>query len=128
MVLLDTCTFLWLSSDPALLPEQTLGRIQASQKRYLSSITALEMSLKIRDGKISLPKPFPQWFHEIKLHLHLQEVQVSAAIAYLSGQLPTIHRDPFDRILIATAMINELTLLTPDRFIHQYPGLKHQWG
>lgn len=128
MMLLDTCTFLWLSSDPAVLPEQTLGRIQASQKRYLSSITALEISLKIRDGKLSLPKPFPNWLHEIKQHLHLEEVEVSAPIAHLSGQLPRIHRDPFDRILIATAMIKKLTLLTPDASIHQYPDLKYQWG
>jgi PIN domain nuclease of toxin-antitoxin system len=127
MILLDTCVLLWLSHDPTLLPQRVTDLIEASDKRYLSSISCLEIGLKVRDGQLQLPLPFDEWLFAIMDHLSLEAIEVNHSIAYLSTQLPLIHRDPFDRLLVATALLADLTLITPDGHIPQYPGIRTFW-
>ena len=57
----------------------------------------------------------------------ITELPVLFRITGNSGLLPPIHKDPFDRILIATALEHSLTLVTPDHFIPRYPNLKTLW-
>lgn len=57
----------------------------------------------------------------------MRELPLTGVIAARATLLPPIHKDPFDRLLIATAIEHQLTLLTPDQTIRQYPGLKTLW-
>lgn len=128
MLLLDTHALIWLATDLSQLPEKAKAAIRFhATELYVSAITSLEISLLIKCGKLRWgDDPFAFYQRAVRHH-GLTEVSVSAEIAWSSAQLPPIHRDPFDRILIATAQKHGMTILTKDRTIPAYPKVKAVW-
>lgn len=128
MYLLDTCSLLWLTMDPGGLSERAKALLAPREEElFVSAISAFEIGIKVQKGKLQLLLPTSGWFKEA-LQLHeLQEIAVKGEIAAISTELPLIHSDPFDRILIATAKLHNLTLLTPDPMIQKYPDVKWAW-
>ena len=128
MLLLDTCTLLWLAGDPSELSVPARRSIERNTGfLFVSSISALEIGIKARKGRLRLPQPIPEWFPRA-LALHgLSELPVTGEIAGRSTTLPALHRDPADRILIATAEIHGLRILTPDSLIGQYTEAQTLW-
>lgn len=121
-ILLDTCTFLWLiTDDMALSPSARNAFVAPDNEVYLSAVSVWEITVKHSLGKLPLPAS-PEHFIPNQRERHgitslpLEE----PAILYLS-KLPLLHRDPFDRMLVCQAIQHELTLLTPDPLITQYP-------
>jgi PIN domain nuclease of toxin-antitoxin system len=128
VILLDTCVLLWLAIDQTGLSEASrlILRSHAGQL-YVSPISAFEIGQKVAQGKLELQLSPGQWFPRA-LELHgLAETSFHSRIGLEAAALPDLHRDPFDRLLVATARIQNLTLLTPDPLIRQYPGLRTQW-
>lgn len=128
MLLLDTCSLLWLVGEQ--------GRFRAGARAemdrhagqlFVSAISAFEVGVKLRRGGLRLPLPLPAWWCEVLSFHELREVSVSGAIAARATQLPAIHADPCDRILIATALSRGWRLVTPDQKIAGYPGLSVLW-
>ena len=128
MILLDTCTLLWLAIEPDRLSSVAReGMTAAGEFVYVSAISAWEIAWKHRCRKLRLRlAPEDWWLRALGQHA-LLELPISAAIALRSASLPSLHRDPADRFLIATAQEHNLTLLTPDPAIQQYPQLKALW-
>jgi len=128
MILLDTCALLWLAIEPDRLSEAAReGLAAAGEFVWVSSISAWEIGWKHRCGKLELSlAPDAWWLRALEQHA-LKELPISAAIALRSATLPSLHRDPADRFLIATAQEHNLVLLTPDPAIQQYPGLRTRW-
>ena len=128
MILLDTCTLLWLAIEPKQLSSAARERIaSAGEFVYVSAISAWEIAWKHRCRKLRLKlAPEAWWTRALRQHV-LTELPISAAIALRSAALPILHRDPADRFLIATAQEHQLILLTPDPAIQQYPQLKTLW-
>ena len=128
MILLDTCALLWLAIEPDRLSSAARkGIAGAGEFVYVSAISAWEIAWKHRCRKLRLKlAPEAWWVRALEQHA-LTELQISAAIALRSASLPPLHRDPADRFLIATAQEHNLTLLTPDPAIQQYPQLKAHW-
>lgn len=128
MILLDTCTFLWIVSDPDKLSEEAKKMIaKHSESLFVAAISAFEIGVKVRRGHLQLPFEMGRWF-EASLQFHgIDEIPLNSEIAIRSTQLPLHHRDPCDRIIIATSQIHDLVLLTPDPLIHQYSGFKIVW-
>ena len=123
-LLLDTHIFLWFISGDKRLPEAMRDRIRdLDNEVYLSVVSLWETILKYQLGKLPLPQPPERYLptqrerHRI-LSLPLDEVSVSQL-----AHLPPIHRDPFDRMLICQAMAHELTIVTVDGVICEYPVL-----
>ncbi len=120
-LLLDTHSWLWMVGDSGRLAPSSreLLRDQANDL-YLSAASAWEIAIKYATGKLRLPQPpaglITQWMAEVRmgalpvLHVH----------ALRAGELPPHHRDPFDRLLIAQAQIEGLTVLTADRVFAKY--------
>ncbi len=127
MILLDTCTLLWLSTDLSELSKIARSRVNDPNSIYVSAISAFEIGQKVSRKSLILPKPIDEWFAEILEDRDFKPLPVTMAIAAQATLLPPIHRDPFDRMIIATAMQHDLTLLTPDPFIRKYPRLKTCW-
>jgi len=101
--------------------------VRNAGKLHLSSISAFEIGVKHRRKKLSLPLPPLDWV-KLALQLHgVTDLPMSWEIAALATTLPPIHSDPFDRIIIATAMHNDLPILTPDRSIKRYRAVKVHW-
>lgn len=127
MILLDTCTLLWLADRS--LPPPLMALLGAHDDAVLvSGISAWEVGVKYAAGKLPLPAPPEVWWPGVVAHHDLGEVPVESEIALLSTRLPPLHADPADRILVATAMHLGATLLTPDPRIAAYPGVNVRWA
>jgi PIN domain nuclease of toxin-antitoxin system len=128
MILLDTCVLLWLAGDPSSISAASAAKLRDSRQRvFVSAITAYEVGQKAARKRITIPMPVSQWFPAMLRHHQFQELPVSGAVAASATMLPPIHNDPFDRLLVATALEHNLTLLTPDPLIRQYPGVQSLW-
>jgi len=126
--LLDTHALLWFLQDSPRLPEAVAARIESSTAVNLVSIASVwEMAIKISLGKLHVPYSLngdlPSLLEEGGMALlpigceHLGEV----------SRLPFHHRDPFDRILIAQAKVEQLTLVSRDKAFDAY-GVSRFWG
>ncbi|GFO71581.1 hypothetical protein BJAS_P1196 [Bathymodiolus japonicus methanotrophic gill symbiont] len=83
---------------------------------FISSATVWELSIKQSLGRLEIPDNL---LEEIDLHRFTQ-LGINSQHAQLAGKLPNIHKDPFDRMLIAQAKIEKLTLVTRDKLVAQY--------
>ena len=120
--LLDTCTFIWLCSEPGRLSGSVVRLIQsADTSLLLSDVTVLEISLKWSAGKITLPDPPRHWIETQAAMWSLQFRAIGREDIYRAGELPEHHKDPFDRLLVAAAINANATILTPDEAVHRYP-------
>ncbi len=127
MILLDTCSFLWLARGT--LPQGVAARIRDQDNAlFISAISAFEIGVKSAKGRLLLPMPLSVWWATLVDHHALGVVAVEAEIAIAATQLPPIHADPADRILVATAMHLGATLLTPDPMIAAYPDVRVEWN
>jgi PIN domain nuclease of toxin-antitoxin system len=128
VVLLDTCTLLWLAAGGDSLSQVAREAIAAPGTRmFVSAITAFELGVKHRRGSLRLPLAPLAWY-ERALEFHdVEEIAVDGRIAARSTELPRLHADPCDRIIVATAQRDGLVVLTPDPLIRRYPKLQSLW-
>lgn len=128
MILLDTCTLLWLTLDQTGLSERAkLCLEQHAGQLHVSALSAFEVGQKAASGKLKLKLKPAVWFPKA-CELHgLEVIPLSAAAALAAAALPPFHKDPFDRLLIAVALTQGFAILTPDEKIRQYPELKVVW-
>jgi len=119
--LLDTHIFLWwILEDPKL--SRFAGDVIADSDNelYLSSASTWEMIIKSAIGKLSLPAS-PEMFIRNQLYLNeITPLYITIEHTFALATLPMIHKDPFDRMLIAQAIYEDLTLVTDDPTIKQY--------
>jgi PIN domain nuclease of toxin-antitoxin system len=114
--LLDSHILIWLDSGDDRLKPAILETLRRSERRYLSAMTAWELSLKQAAGKLRLRKPVGSMLESFGL------VELPVAIRHgdLAAQLPMHHRDHFDRMLVAQALVEDLILVTGDHELAQY--------
>lgn len=121
ILLLDTCTFLWIIEKSPRL-SQTAG--DAFQDRnnevYLSVASSWEISIKYRAGRLSLRERPEILIPKVREESEIVSLTIDEQAALLAGKLPALHNDPFDRMLVAQAIVHGMTILTPDPEIHQY--------
>lgn len=121
-LLLDTHVFLWyITADPRLPASLRVATQDASNVVFLSSISVWEAVIKHGLGKLSLPALPATYLPQQRTAHGIAALPVDeGAMAHLA-ELPSIHRDPFDRLLIAQALQHELTLMTVDHVFSAYP-------
>ena len=120
--ILDTCTFVWLCAEPMRLSATVREAIDsADSELVLGDVSALEIALKWQAGKIALPEPPRVWVERQISVWSIRSLPILREHMYRAGELPEHHRDPFDRLLIAAALAEGATILTPDPAIHRYP-------
>jgi PIN domain nuclease of toxin-antitoxin system len=128
MILLDTCTLLWLASDQNRLSRNAKAAISKhAGELFISSISAFEIALKSRKGNIQLPLPSSEWVLEALKHHGIQELPVDSLISIKSVELPLLHNDPCDRFIIASAIQNSMAIVTCDPLIAQYKDVEVIW-
>ena len=122
-LLLDTCTFLWLAADdPHLAPAARAGCRSPDNEVFLSSLSAWEIAIKHRLGRLPLPEPPARYVASRRTWLELDTLPFDEACAAHDALLPPHHRDPFDRGLVSQAILNGMTIVTPDPAIASYPA------
>ncbi|MGF1588188.1 MAG: type II toxin-antitoxin system VapC family toxin [Pleurocapsa sp.] len=123
-ILLDTHTWIWLFQGSKELSKATVAMIDkagSKGKVFISAISVWELSMLIAKGRISLSKPIHQWIEDSLSQPGVNLAPLIPKIAIESSFLPgKFHGDPADRIIVATARINNLILLTRDRKILEY--------
>jgi len=120
--LLDTHVFLWFINDDPRLSDQRKDMIENEHNlRYLSVASLWEMSIKYNLGKLKLEPSYDDFVEKevqessiILLNIELEHLRMNAS-------LPFHHRDPFDRILIAQSLAENLPIMTVDSIFNQYP-------
>jgi PIN domain nuclease of toxin-antitoxin system len=118
---LDTCVFLWLCADPDKLSDRARNLLNDEENaRFLSHVSVLEISLKWHAGKVKLPHPPRSWIQDQVQIWRVRQMPITSEEIYRSVEMPKLHRDPFDRVLVATAIEHGLTLITPDGAVQQY--------
>jgi PIN domain nuclease of toxin-antitoxin system len=115
-LLLDTHIVLWWLADDPELSEEIKDRLDREPDARVSAATIWEIAIKQALGKITAPADLPERVRDSGF----RELPVDFAHAIAAGRLPPIHRDPFDRMLVAQARCEGLTLVTRDAYCQQY--------
>jgi PIN domain nuclease of toxin-antitoxin system len=121
-LLLDTATFLWLTIDsPQLSPDTRRLFSDPENEVFLSVVSAWEISVKHGIGKLPLPEQPDAFISRQRLAHDIQTLPLHESAVFKLQTLPSLHRDPFDRMLVCQAMAHDLTILTPDALVRAYP-------
>ena len=121
-LLLDTSAFLWWITDSDLLSRRAREVIgDGENETWFSAVSGWEIVIKAGLGRVALPEE-PAHFIPRQLSLNaFQILPIHLRHALRVSSLPAIHRDPFDRLLVAQALVEELTIITSDSHIVSYP-------
>lgn len=130
--LVDSHVLMWLAQDPPRLSARVVGVLEESETPlFVSTAGIAELCIKAGLGKLQLP-----WagedpvlgFEDLLANLEIDPLPVTLAHAARLRDLPLHHRDPFDRLMIAQAMVEGLTFVTHDRAVASYDGLAVLWA
>ena len=120
-LLLDTHTFLWFIMGDPKLSEKARALIEDTRNERLLSIASLwEMAIKHSVGKLSLGQPFEVLIPQQLERNSIEILPITVAHLTVVATLPFHHRDPFDRLLIAQAAVERLSVLTVDSAFDAY--------
>jgi PIN domain nuclease of toxin-antitoxin system len=121
-VLLDTHLLLWTSVRPDLLPGAARQLLEdRDNELFFSVVNVWEVAIKRALGRSHFQVD-PGVLRRGSLENGYTELTITSAHAIATGLLPPIHKDPFDRILVAQATVEAITLLTSDPVVARYPG------
>ena len=131
MIVLDTHAWVWWVGRPEEISggaqEAIAGAIER-QEIFISSISAWEVAILVRKGRLELTMPVEDWIARSEALPFVQFVPVDNRIALRSNHLPgEIHEDPADRIIIATALTLGASLVSKDGKIRDYPHVETIW-
>ena len=116
-LLLDTHVILWwLADDPTLKPDARSAISETSNLVYVSAVSLWEIVIKRGLGKLRLPEDWA----DILMREPFRQLPINCRHALRVGELPDIHKDPFDRLLVAQCLAEELTLVTHDATLQHY--------
>jgi PIN domain nuclease of toxin-antitoxin system len=115
-LLLDSNVLVWLDHKPQRIPIEVLLQIESAPLVFVSAVTAWELSIKQSIGALTLLYPVSELIHRQAM----TELPVTIRHGEAIRNLPLHHRDPFDRLLVAQAIVEGLILVTGDRQLLSY--------
>ena len=120
-VLLDTHALLWAAEGDRRLSEAAGAIIEdAGQELLFSAVSAMEIAMKHAAGRLELPDGASTWIRTRVAAFGLIELPVTTEHAIVAGLLPLLHRDPWDRLLVAQARVEGVPILTSDTLLYRY--------
>jgi PIN domain nuclease of toxin-antitoxin system len=120
-LLLDTQSWLWWFAQPEQLSEEAITHIaDETNELWFSVASVWEIGIKVAIGKLPLPEPPDRYISSRMGQLDVRSLEITAIHALRAAALPLHHRDPFDRMLIAQAQLEEMTIVTADAVFKQY--------
>ncbi|MEA5419712.1 type II toxin-antitoxin system VapC family toxin [Spirulina sp. CCNP1310] len=121
-LLLDTQCWLWWFAQPEKLNDNAIEMIaEETNEIWFSVASVWEIAIKVSIGKLPLPDPIDHYIPSRINALGAKSLTITNSHALQIATLPLYHRDPFDRILIAQAQIENMTLVSADSKFNQYP-------
>lgn len=126
-LLLDTHVFLWWVNDAPELSAKARAAIRKGQNEcFLSVVSAWEMAIKASTGKLALSQSVERFIPEQLAANGFRLLEIDFRHAARVESLPFHHRDPFDRLLVAQAMSEKMTVISADAALSEY-GIKRIW-
>nr|WP_199332338.1 type II toxin-antitoxin system VapC family toxin [Fischerella sp. FACHB-380] len=127
--MLDTQCWLWWFAQPERLNEQAIAHIADETNELWFSVASIwEIGIKVAITKLSLPEPIDSYISKRMVLLGSRSLEITAPHALRVATLPLHHRDPFDRILIAQAQIEDMTLVSADAIFGKYSDISILWA
>jgi len=113
-LLLDTHTFLWFIDDNPRLSSNAKSLLESDNDLLLSTASLWEIAIKLSIGKLALPQPFEPFMRQQLSVNAIDVLQIETAHLSVVATLPFHHRDPFDRLLVAQASVEQLPIVSAD--------------
>jgi PIN domain nuclease of toxin-antitoxin system len=121
-LLLDTCSFLWITNAQAELSSAARVAFEDdANESYLSVVSAWEIALKNGLRNLPLPEPAQVFLPRARALHKIESLNLNEDAIVQLPLLPLLHRDPFDRMLICQAIAEGMVIVTPDELIRRYP-------
>jgi len=121
-LLLDTHTFLWFFwNDPQLTPVARSLIVDPGNRKLVSAASCWEVAIKVTIGKLNLGEPCRSFLHREMTRNNFELLPINLDHAAAVEVLPFHHRDPFDRMLVAQAMVENIPLVSGDVILDAYP-------
>lgn len=121
-LLLDTHVFIWWSNDDARMTPRLRGTIRDADEVFVSLASAWEIAIKVSLGRLS----FSERFDSALAINHFEPLSIEVSHTERLKSLPLLHRDPFDRMLVAQCLVDDLTFVTADSRLVPY-GTRLIW-
>lgn len=119
--LLDTHAFLWFVSDDSRLSPRARSIIKDRNKEvYFSAASAWEMSIKIRLGRLTIEEELEPFIVKQLAENNFSTLSITVLHSLYTSKLPEIHKDPFDRMIIAQSKLENMSLISKDKNIKKY--------
>ena len=120
-LLLDTCCWLWWLCEPNKLSQQQLKEISNRRNQLFLSVASIwELSIKINNGKLIIPQPLNKLVDTECRNDDITILDIKPYYAIQAGTLVLHHKDPFDRMIITQAIVDNLTIVTADSIFSKY--------
>lgn len=127
MIVLDTHVwFWWINLEHHRFSVSIRTMLEEGESLGVSVVSCYEIALAARRGRLLLPCLTPQWFTEALEPSGIQLLPLTPEITSHAVDLAAIHRDPFDRMIIATTLIHDAKLISLDGVFHHYPELQNR--
>ncbi len=126
-ILLDTHTWVWSIDDEPRLTNKAVQAIESADAIFVSPITLFEICQKVRLGKWPEMNQHVGQLQHLLATQNIALAQVTANISIQAGLLDWPHRDPFDRLIAATALVMGMDLISADPAFDGLPGLRRVW-
>lgn len=124
VIVLDTHVWLWLvNGNFDNLPSHWRSQIEAASRVGVCSVSCYEIALAYSRGRLELPVSAQVWFEGALAPVGIELFYLTPQIASRAVDLAPVHKDPFDRLIIATTLVYEATLASVDGLIVRYPEL-----
>jgi PIN domain nuclease of toxin-antitoxin system len=126
-LLLDTHTFIWWDSSPQKLSPKAFAFCQNPENTLLLSMVSIwEIQIKLQLGKLSLNLPLPELIESQQQTNNIELLPINLTHILTLDSLPYHHKDPFDRLLISQAIVEDAVLVSGDSILANYP-VKIEW-
>ncbi len=119
-LLVDTCAIIWLATGDRKLSQFARDAMRDAELLCFSSISIWEIARLVKAGDLEIPVTSARLADMLVERYDMKELPINNSIALRSSALPEIHKDPADRFIIATALLNEFAVVTGDRRFAEY--------
>lgn len=122
-LLLDTHIFLWLiTGDRRITETMQADILNPANDVYLSAVSIWEIAVKYQLDRLSLPEPPESYLPAQRQRHRIASLSLDEASVSQLARIPSVHRDPFDRMLVCQAIEHDLTIVTVDEILQSYPA------
>jgi len=126
-LLLDTHALIWWSFEPQKLSAIAYAAIEDAENHiFISAVTAMEIATKVRKGRLQWARPLASDFTRQVEEAEFKQLSITCEHAEKAGGLQFAHRDPWDRLLIAQAQIEQMVLISNEQLFDTF-GVTRLW-